>query len=94
MWQSPEPDQDDKDHAFQVASYAVGKTVGVARAAQLVFVPISWERVLVAERMIESLILIANDQNGKMNNKAVVNLSYGFEVELGNHIGLWVIYGK
>jgi hypothetical protein len=44
--------------------------------------------------MIESLILIANDQNGKMNNKAVVNLSYGFEVELGNHIGLWVIYGK
>ncbi|KAM0215037.1 hypothetical protein ACHAQD_008544 [Fusarium lateritium] len=92
MWQSPAPDQDDKDHAFRVASYAVGKTVGVARAAQLVFVPISWQRSMVAERMIESLIVIANDQNGKMNNKAVVNFSYGFELENANKIALWFIY--
>jgi hypothetical protein len=84
------------EHGFLVCSYAVGKELGIAPKAKLVHVPVAVADTLpnVAERMIEALVLIANHQDGKMNNKGVVNMSFGVSEKLENQFGLWNRFSK
>lgn len=75
------------EHGHLVANYAVGSKVGIARNADLVFVP-RGPPGLRAEGFLEALTLICNDftdedteedkRNPKPRNSGVVNVSGGF----------------
>ncbi|RGP68664.1 oviduct-specific glyco [Fusarium sporotrichioides] len=93
IWQLNDSPYEDKAHGYLVSSYAVGHSMGIARAANLVFIPFYMTGAFVGERAIEVLLIIANHQNGKMNNKAVVNMSYGNRFNATNHQALWVTHG-
>ncbi|KAI9149971.1 Killer toxin subunits alpha/beta [Paramyrothecium foliicola] len=71
---------DQEKHGWAVGSFAVGKTVGVARKAELVLVPhqVGGPQRTGREKLLEALVLVANDQvdSGKPKNSAVVNMSF------------------
>ncbi|KAM0418391.1 hypothetical protein ACHAPD_004750 [Fusarium lateritium] len=92
IWQITDSPYADKAHGYLVSSYAVGHSMGIARSANLVFIPFYMTGTFVGERAIEVLLMIANHQNGKMNNKAVVNMSYGNEFIGANDPTIWVIH--
>ncbi|KAF5024578.1 hypothetical protein F66182_3341 [Fusarium sp. NRRL 66182] len=91
MWNLPQPPEDHKAHGYLVTSYAVGHAMGIARASNLVFIQFTMAGGFNAERAIENLLMIANDQKGQ-KNKAVVNMSYGAQLMTANHHALWTIH--
>jgi hypothetical protein len=80
-----------------VGSYAVGKSVGIARKAELVVAPTpgklstNWP----TERLLEALVLIANDieEKAKPEDSTVVNMSFGVSPGVQED-GFWNIMGK
>ncbi|KAI8254607.1 Chitotriosidase-1 [Colletotrichum sp. SAR11_239] len=82
-----QPSTLETEHGHLVANYAVGSKVGIARNADLVFVP-RGPPGLRAEGFLEALTLICNDftdedaeedkRNPKPRNSGVVNMSGGF----------------
>lgn len=65
-------------HGYFVASYGVGKSVGVARNAKLVWVPLMLSGSTTPRgKLIEALLLIADDATKKPKNSVVVNMSFG-----------------
>jgi hypothetical protein len=80
-----------------VGSYAVGKSVGIARKAELVVAPTpgklstDWP----TERLLEALVLIANDieQKEKPKDSTVVNMSFGVK-KRAQMDEYWIIMGK
>lgn len=85
------------EHGFLVTSYAVGKTVGLARNADVVTVPIranlspEW---LYRETIIAGLVSIANDLDGKPKDSAIVNLSFGQEREAAPLQSIWTVMSE
>ncbi|RDL41226.1 uncharacterized protein BP5553_01205 [Venustampulla echinocandica] len=73
------PSTANDEHGYLVANYAVGKTVGVAKNANLVHVPVKVKTtpVVGTESMIAAFVSIANDLVGKARDTAVVNISAG-----------------
>ena len=66
-----------------MASFGVGKNVGIARNAELVLVrlELTWARQLTyREKLIEAMLLIADDVATKPENSAVINMSFGKRV--------------
>jgi hypothetical protein len=66
-------------HGYTVASFGVGKNVGIARNAELVLVrlELTWVRQLTyREKLIEAMLLIAANVAIKPKDSAVVNMSF------------------
>lgn len=85
-----EPSTFRKEHGHLVANYAVGFAVGVARKAELVFVP-RGPSGLRAEGFLEALMIICNDitdedtdptrSQPKHKDTGVVNVYGGFKFD-------------
>jgi hypothetical protein len=75
----PNPTTDDDQHGYHVGSYGVGRTVGVARKAELVLMRVQFgsRQVTYREKLIEAVLLIADDAATKPKNTVVVNMSFG-----------------
>ena len=69
----------DTAHGTLTSIFAVGKTVGIARNANLVFVPVlgSLDVRWPYEKDLETLVAIANDLEGKPVGTAAIFWSLG-----------------
>jgi hypothetical protein len=80
----PAAEEDDCAHGTGVAAQAVGKNLGLAPGADLVFVNQGTNGApgqLLLEKILEALLLILDDivaQN--LGGKAVVNMSFGINI--------------
>jgi hypothetical protein len=84
----------DKDHGFAVAAYAVSKRVGVATAANLVFVAgARFADFFNFERYVEACTLIADDDPLE-KDKGIVNMSFGLPFKFASDEVIALIWCK